>query len=866
MVLLLGGNVWALPRQGMAEHIPHAYIYCIMDVQICLKQRKDIYMEKLEQEDNVKGPGITRVSIVIVGCNQPARTKLCIESLYKYTSHIDFELITVNNGSADGTAQYFDSLENTKKIDLKQYVGSAKAFNEGLQLAEGEFTVITQSNVIFTHSWLDNLMACVSSDESIGMAVPACNMNYDGQQVPLRYENLEEMYETAHSYNTGNPGKWEERLKLSLYTVLARTELLKELGGFAVAYSNYGLEQADLCFRLRRKGFRLIFAGDTYIHHFGPGNYGDEFISPASMEADSKVFSNRFGVEAAADTKIDFRAAGLVNCDGLRSMKLLAIGSTCGGTILQVKNLLRSKGIDDAELWYLTEDDRYIADLRTVCGNVSCATVAEFLASHEGEEFDCILLDKEIQLFENPEVLLKNIRSILKNNGQLLFTLSNRMYYANISDTINIKSGLAENQVTGRYLDHAELAKFLGRCNYKDVTQYYIAADIPADHDKLIDGIKALSALENKNELDTLLRTSKIIFNATLKKDLKTVLLYPGYDFWLNDGFFDLNVIRDQLGVEVGDSAFALLKKELAERGYDFRTIDKGDPEDAECIMFIDVPKSDVNPFYRHIYQWLHKGKKYLDLCLRIKRKKAAGLILFMQEPRFVMPENYDESVLECFDAVFTFDDGMVDNKKYFKYLVSEPAGVVNPYAKSFGDKKLLTLIDSNKSSSVPGELYSKRKEAIEYFEANHTEDFEFYGHGWASRGYKSYKGSVKGKLEAMSQYKFCICYENGELEGWVSEKIFDCFFSGCVPIYLGALNITNYIPADTFIDMRSFKDYEELYAHISAMGEEEYEAYLEHARAFLESDGFKIFSHEHFVESVVKVIEELVNGAADGK
>lgn len=809
-------------------------------------------MEKLEQADNGKVQGSPRVSIVIVGCIQLARTMLCIESLYKHTSHIDFELITVNNGYVNGTEQYFDSLENTKKVNLKQYVGRAKAFNEGLQLAEGEFTVMAEGHVIFTHDWLDNLMACVSSDESIGMAVPACNMDYDGQQIPLRYENLEEMYEAAHSHNESNPGKWEDRLKLSLYTVAARTELMKKLGGFAVAYSNYGLEQADLCFRMRRSGFRLIFAGDTYIHHFGPGDYGDEFISAAAMEADNKVFSNRFGVEVTDDTKIDFRTAGLVNYDGLRSMKLLAIGSTCGGTILQIKNLLRSKEIDDAELWYLTEDDRYLADLRSVCDNVSCATVAEFLASHDGEEFDCILLDKEIQLFENPEILLKNIRSLLKNGGQLLFTLSNRIYYANIWDIINMKGGPAENQVTGRYLDHGELARFLDRYNYKNITQYYIAADIPTDHDKVIDGIKNLSVLENKNELDTLLRTSRIIFNASLKKDLKTVLLYPGYDFWLNDGFFDLNVIRDQLGVEVGDSAFALLKEELARRGYDFRTIDKGDPEDAECIMFIDVPKSDVNPFYRHIYQWLHRGRKYLDLCLRIKKKKAVDLILFMQEPRFVMPENYDESVLECFDAVFTFDDGMVDNKKYFKYLVSEPAGVVNPYAQSFGDKKLLTLIDSNKSSSVPGELYSKRKEAIEYFENNHGEDFEFYGHGWAGRGYKSYRGSVKGKLEAMSQYKFCICYENGEMEGWVSEKIFDCFFSGCVPIYLGAPNITKYIPADTFIDMRSFKDYEELYAHISAMSEEEYEAYLEHAKAFLESDGFKIFSHEHFVESVI--------------
>ena len=45
-----------------------------------------------------------------------------------------------------------------------------------------------------------------------------------------------------------------------------------------------------------------------------------------------------------------------------------------------------------------------------------------------------------------------------------------------------------------------------------------------------------------------------------------------------------------------------------------------------------------------------------------------------------------------------------------------------------------------------------------------------------------------------------------------VSEKIFDCFAAGNVPIYWGASNVTDYIPEDCFIDMRSFSSFEELY------------------------------------------------------
>lgn len=65
----------------------------------------------------------------------------------------------------------------------------------------------------------------------------------------------------------------------------------------------------------------------------------------------------------------------------------------------------------------------------------------------------------------------------------------------------------------------------------------------------------------------------------------------------------------------------------------------------------------------------------------------------------------------------------------------------------------------------------------IEYLEQNDHE-FDLYGYGWEKEGFKSYKGSVKDKLEILSHYKYCVCYENmrGE-KGYITEKIFDCFF-----------------------------------------------------------------------------------------
>jgi len=54
--------------------------------------------------------------------------------------------------------------------------------------------------------------------------------------------------------------------------------------------------------------------------------------------------------------------------------------------------------------------------------------------------------------------------------------------------------------------------------------------------------------------------------------------------------------------------------------------------------------------------------------------------------------------------------------------------------------------------------------------------------------------------ISIYSQYKFIICFENSKTDGYVTEKIFNVFLSGSIPIYDGAPNITDYIVPGSFI------------------------------------------------------------------
>ena len=142
------------------------------------------------------------VSIVLCAYNKLEYTKAAIESIF---AHTDFssgrvELITINNGSDDGTREYFESLPHTKKINLKYNILS---FNAAQYIVEGRYYVGYANDVIATPHWLDHLYTSIESDSYIAQVVPTCNeegvSNDQGIAVsyPNRFDGLNEMKEVA---------------------------------------------------------------------------------------------------------------------------------------------------------------------------------------------------------------------------------------------------------------------------------------------------------------------------------------------------------------------------------------------------------------------------------------------------------------------------------------------------------------------------------------------------------------------------------------------------------------------------------------------------------------------------------------------
>ena len=99
------------------------------------------------------------------------------------------------------------------------------------------------------------------------------------------------------------------------------------------------------------------------------------------------------------------------------------------------------------------------------------------------------------------------------------------------------------------------------------------------------------------------------------------------------------------------------------------------------------------------------------------------------------------------------------------------------------------------------------------------------------------YRGSIPAleKIEYVRHYKFAIAYENTEgLNGYLTEKLFDCLAAANVPVYLGDRLPADLVPPSCYIDRRQFATHEELYHYLSEMSYARYAEYIAAMQDFM--------------------------------
>ena len=262
---------------------------------------------------------------------------------------------------------------------------------------------------------------------------------------------------------------------------------------------------------------------------------------------------------------------------------------------------------------------------------------------------------------------------------------------------------------------------------------------------------------------------------------------------------------------------------------------------------------------------------------------------------------NANSAYLQQFDGIFTWDKNLLeaDSQSAIGLGLTKAKlhaiAIPNPLPVEFSQHRIINLgfnarpqfcilIASNRHANCADnrELYSERVKAIRWFETNAPSDFFLFGHGWkvpqkrlgkmgkmryrlakvppfllGKPVFPSYAGQVKSKFTALSQARFSICFENArDIRGYLTEKIFDCLFAGCVPIYWGDPEVEKAIPKNCFIDFRQFQSYQALYDFLKNLSAQEYQAYQIAGQQFLASPAFQLFSSANFAKVLIDCIQ----------
>jgi hypothetical protein len=136
------------------------------------------------------------------------------------------------------------------------------------------------------------------------------------------------------------------------------------------------------------------------------------------------------------------------------------------------------------------------------------------------------------------------------------------------------------------------------------------------------------------------------------------------------------------------------------------------------------------------------------------------------------------------------------------------------------------------------------------------------YGRGWGEArpaGSPALLGGspagVLGKLEVLSRHRFALCLENYRFPGYITEKITDAIMAGAVPVYDGAPDIAEFLPADAFVDASDVEKGEDLARQLACIDETEWRFRAAAGRRWLAGlAGKKVFAAEIAAEMLGSV------------
>lgn len=231
-----------------------------------------------------------RVSIVIPVHEKSRLTMACLSSIAAAGSAVPYEVVVVDDNSADDTGAILSRVQNLKIVRNKKNLGFVRACNRALAVASGDYVVLLNNDTEVIPGWLDALVDTADSDPTV--AIVGAKLLYpDG--------TLQEAGGIIWSDGSGmNYGRGDDP-DAPMYNylrevdycsgacLLVRREVLDCLGGLDERYAPAYYEDADLAFAARSLAYKVVYQPKATVTHREGGSHGTD------LSAGIKRFQNR---------------------------------------------------------------------------------------------------------------------------------------------------------------------------------------------------------------------------------------------------------------------------------------------------------------------------------------------------------------------------------------------------------------------------------------------------------------------------------------------------------------------------------------------------------------------------------------------
>ncbi len=211
------------------------------------------------------------VSVVIVNWNGRHLLGECLDSLLAQSVGV-IEIILVDNGSRDGSAEYVqERYHDVRVVSLPENIGFAGGNNAGIRAASGKYIALLNNDTKVDPNWLTNLLKEAEASPAIVGMWASKILSYDNPGIIDNVGLL--LYPDGLGRGKGrleaDGGQYDERNEAffpSGCAGLYRREMLEEIGLFDDEFFAYA-DDVDLGLRARLAGWQCIYVPSAKVYH-----------------------------------------------------------------------------------------------------------------------------------------------------------------------------------------------------------------------------------------------------------------------------------------------------------------------------------------------------------------------------------------------------------------------------------------------------------------------------------------------------------------------------------------------------------------------------------------------------------------------